>query len=250
MRAELCYNIHMPFAVKLGEFDGPLDLLLNLIEVRKMHINDVSLSQVTNEYLGYIQKLEQFSLGEMSQFILVAATLLLIKSRSLLPNLELTDEEEGDVAELERRLKRYQIIRQGARLLIRMWGVAPLRTPRKAPLVLAPRFAPGETHLAALTEVLKRIVHTLPTATFKETAQVAPTVTLEEMIDRLKDRVMRAAKMRFNEITKDADRVEVVIQFLALLELVKGGIVSAEQDRPFSDIMLQSDSVSLPRYGN
>lgn len=240
----------MPFAIKIGEFDGPLDLLLNLIEARKMHINDVALSKVTDDYLSYVQKLEQFSLGEMSQFILVAATLLLIKSRSLLPNLELTDEEEGDVAELERRLKRYQIIRQGARLLIRMWGVAPLRTPRKAPLVLAPRFAPGETNLAALTEALQRLVHALPTILFRETAQVAPAVSLEEMIDRLKERVMRAAKMRFREITQDADRVEVVIQFLALLELVKGGFVSAEQDRPFSDIMLQSDTVGIPHYGN
>jgi len=240
----------MPFAVKLGEFDGPLDLLLGLIEARKMHINDVSLSQVTDDYLGYIQKLEQSSLGEMSQFILVAATLLLVKSRSLLPNLELTDEEEGDVAELERRLKHYQIFRQGARLLARIWGAVPLRTPRKAPLVLAPRFAPGETNLAALAEALQHIVHALPTVIFKETAQVAPTVTLEEVIDRLKDRVMRAAKMRFKEITKDADRVEVVIQFLALLELVKDGFVSAEQDRPFSDIMLQSDTIGTPRYGN
>lgn len=240
----------MPFAVKMGEFDGPLDLLLSLIEVRKMHINDVSLSKVTDDYLAYVQQLQHFSLGEAAQFVLVAATLLLIKSRSLLPNLELTDEEEGDVAELERRLKKYQIIKQGARLLLRTWGVNPLRTPAKAPLRVVPRFAPGDVMLATITEALKRLVQTLPTSTFRETAQVLPMVTLEEMIDRLKDRVMRAAKMRFKELTKDASRADVVIQFLALLELVKGGVIAAEQDRPFSDIMLQSDSVGTPRYGN
>ncbi|MBI4067940.1 segregation/condensation protein A [Candidatus Kaiserbacteria bacterium] len=240
----------MPFAVKLGEFDGPLDLLLGLIEVRKMHINDVSLSKVTDDYLAYVQQLQQFSLGEAAQFVLVAATLLLIKSRSLLPNLELTNEEEGDVAELERRLKRYQIIKHGARLLTRAWGVMPLRTPAKAPIRFVPRFTPGDITLAMITGVLQKLVQTLPTATFRETAQVQPTVTLEEMIDRLKDRVMRAAKMRFKELTKDASRADVVIQFLALLELVRGGVIAAEQDRPFSDIMLQSDTVGIPRYGN
>ena len=240
----------MPFVVKLGEFDGPLDLLLGLIEVRKMHINDVSLSKVTDDYLAYVQQLQQFSLGEAAQFVLVAATLLLIKSRSLLPNLELTDEEEGDVAELERRLKRYQIIKQGARLLLRAWGVTPLRTPAKAPIHIVPGFTPGDTTLAMITRALQKLMQALPTAMFRETAQVLPVVTLEEMIDRLKDRVMRAAKMRFRELTKDASRADVVIQFLALLELMKSGVIAAEQDRPFSDIMLQSDSVGTPRYGN
>ncbi len=215
-----------------------------------MHINDIALAKVTDDYLGYVQQLNQFSLGEAAQFVLVASTLLLIKSRSLLPNLELTDEEEGDVAELERRLKRYQMFKHGARLLMRIWGTAPLRQPARAPIRIAVRFAPADIETAILTDALRKIIHALPTTAFKETAQVAPTITLEEMIDRLKDRVLRAVKTRFRDMTEGADRAEVVIQFLALLELVKGGIVSAEQDRPFHDIMLQSDTVGTPQYGH
>lgn len=239
----------MPFAVKVGTFDGPLDLLLGLIEERKMHINDVGLAQVTDDYLSYVQSHGSFPLGEVSQFVLVAATLLLIKSRSLLPNLELTDEEQMDVAELERRLKHYQLIKQAARALSKEWGQRPLRTPARAPVHIAARFAPGDTTLGHIVEALKKLISILPTAAFREVAHVAASISLEDMIEQLKDRVIKAAKMRFKDMTANASKVEVVIHFLALLELVKGGIVAATQDKPFSDIMMESDNVQTPHYG-
>lgn len=239
----------MPFAVKVGEFDGPLDLLLGLIEERKMHINDVGLAQVTDDYLSYVQSHGNFPLGEVSQFILVASTLLLIKSRSLLPNLELTDEEQMDVAELERRLKHYQIIKRAARALYQQWGLTPLRAPSQAPMRMTARFAPGDITLVRLVEVLKKLISVLPTTTFREVARVASTITLEEMIDKLKERIMKAAKTRFRDLTNNASSIDVVIHFLALLELIKDGFVAAAQDKPFSDIMLESNQVGTPRYG-
>lgn len=235
--------------MKIGEFDGPLDLLVGLIEQRKMHVNDVSLAQVTDDYMTYTQEMTQFSLAEVSQFVLVAATLLLIKSRSLLPNLELTDEEESDVHELERRLKHYQLIKRGARALMSAWGTCPLREPKKAPIRVTPHFSPGETTASILMESLRKLVSALPTMAFRETVHVETTVTLEEMIDRLKDRVMRAARTRFKDLTSNASKVEVVIHFLALLELVKGGFVSAAQDKPFSDILMEPEQADTPRYG-
>lgn len=239
----------MPFAVKVGEFDGPLDLLLGLIEERKMHINDVGLAQVTDDYLSYVQKHGSFPLSEVSQFILVATTLLLIKSRSLLPNLELTDEEQMDVAELERRLKHYQIIKKASRALYQQWGRSPLRAPARAPMRMMAHFAPGDTTLTQLIETLKKLIATLPIATFLEVAHVASIITLEEMIDKLKERLMKATKTRFRDLTHNASPVEVVIHFLALLELVKSGFIVATQDKPFNDIMMESDHVSTPRYG-
>ncbi len=239
----------MPFAVKVGKFDGPLDLLLGLIEERKMHINDVGLAQVTDDYLSYVQGHGGFPLGEVSQFILVASTLLLIKSRSLLPNLELTDEEQMDVAELERRLKHYQLIKRAARALYQKWGQVPLRSPARAPIRIVVRFAPGETTLEQLVNALRRLVSIFPTATFKEIAHVASTISLEDMIENLKVRVMKAAKMKFKDLTSNASKIEVVIHFLALLELVKGGFVSATQGEHFSDIIMESDKVDTPRYG-
>src|SRR5665213_3863895 len=119
------------FAIETPAFQGPLETLLNLIEERKMPVSDVSLSQVCDAYLAYVEKLPEMPLGETAQFILVASTLLLIKSRTLLPSLELSTEERESVEELERRLARYALIRNAAKVLRRSWG--------KDPLVLAQR---------------------------------------------------------------------------------------------------------------
>lgn len=239
----------MPFAVKIGQFDGPLDLLLGLIEERRLSVSDISLSKVTDEYLGYVQKFEHYPMHEVSQFVLVAATLLLIKSRSLLPNMELTDEEEGDIKELERRLKHYKIIRQGARLLLKEWGTRPLRTPARAPIHLAPRFAPGNITLAILTSAFSALINALPTAAFMNTVSIEPTITLEDMIKKLEKRITEAVRLGFRELTKHANKNEVVIQFLAVLELIRNGLVTARQEKTFSDIMLESDAVKTPTYG-
>src|SRR3989344_1126361 len=100
------------YHIKTEAFQGPLDLLLQLIEKRKLHINDISLAHITDDYLAHIAGLETFPLKEAAHFILVASTLVLIKSRSLLPSLSLTDEEEGDIKDLERRLKEYKRIKE------------------------------------------------------------------------------------------------------------------------------------------
>src|SRR3989338_5845649 len=97
------------FQIKTINFEGPFRLLLDLIEKRKLHISDVSLAQVTEDYLAYMNKLGGLPPAEVSSFILVASTLLLIKSKSLLPNLDLTSEEEGDIRNLEERLRLYEL---------------------------------------------------------------------------------------------------------------------------------------------
>ena len=99
------------YQVKTPIFEGPLDLLLNLIEKRKLFINEISLAEVTDDYLTYIKNLPKISISDMTIFILIAATLILIKSKSLISNIELTEEEEGQIEDLERRLKIYQKIK-------------------------------------------------------------------------------------------------------------------------------------------
>jgi segregation and condensation protein A len=92
------------FLVKTEAFEGPLDLLLHLIEKRKLLINEVSLIKITDDYIEYIQSHDNISLKNNAHFILVASTLVLIKSKSLLPTLELTREEEQDIEDLEARI--------------------------------------------------------------------------------------------------------------------------------------------------
>src|SRR3989344_4683582 len=102
----------MSFTIKQQHFEGPLDVLLDLIEKRKFFINDISLAKVADDYLAYIKALEKFPLADSANFVLVASTLVLIKSKSLLPNLELTTEEQGDIADLERRLVLYRRMKE------------------------------------------------------------------------------------------------------------------------------------------
>jgi chromatin segregation and condensation protein Rec8/ScpA/Scc1 (kleisin family) len=102
----------LKYSVKTPVFEGPLDLLLDLIEKRKLFVSDVSLSQVTDDFIAYIESHEEFPISESAEFIVVASTLMLLKSRSLLPSLELTEEEEGSIEDLERRLKIYARVKE------------------------------------------------------------------------------------------------------------------------------------------
>ncbi len=100
--------------VKTPVYEGPLDLLLELIEKRKFLINDISLAEVTDEYLARINSMEEMPVGETAEFVALAATLLLIKSRSLLPTLSLSEEESHDIKELQYRLALYQILKRAS----------------------------------------------------------------------------------------------------------------------------------------
>jgi segregation and condensation protein A len=98
------------YTVKTSGYEGPFELLLELIEKRKLFVNDIAIATVTDDFLSYIKASENRSPSYISAFIVVAATLLLIKSRSLLPNFNLTQEEKEEVGALERRLTMYKII--------------------------------------------------------------------------------------------------------------------------------------------
>ena len=104
----------MPITVKTSVYEGPLEVLLELIEKRKLLINDISLASVTDEYIARVNTMPHLPVGETAEFISLAATLLLIKSRSLLPNLQLSEEESRDIKELEYRLALYQLIKEAS----------------------------------------------------------------------------------------------------------------------------------------
>ena len=236
------------FTVKAQEFEGPLEALLNMIEARKLSISEVNLASVCDSYLAYIESLPELPLGETSQFILVASTLLLIKSRSLLPLLELSREERESVEELERRLVRLAQVRKAARLLRKQWGTSPMLLPRAAPAQPI-RFAPGEASLHALASAVARIIRTLPKPAALREAIVAPVRALDEVIGEVRDRLRRAARATFSDLTKTASREERIVYFLAMLELVRSGSASVAQETLFSDIMIEIEQTGIPKYG-
>lgn len=236
------------FSVATERFEGPLETLLNLIEERKMPVSEVSLSQVCDAYLAYVEKLPELPLGETAQFILVASTLLLIKSRTLLPMLELSADERESVDELERRLARYAIIRTASKMLRKEWGRAPLLFPRRAP-ARAITFAPSEASVATLLKSAERLLSLLPKPEAVVRAAVAPILALEDVIVQLKNRLSSAIRTRFSELIKTKGKDEVIVYFLAMLELVRSGSASVSQDKLFEEIEMEIESVAAPRYG-
>ena len=236
------------FSIHTQQFDGPLDLLLSLIQERKLYINEISLAQVTDAYLGYLDNYTEHPIAETAQFVYIASTLLLIKSRSLLPNMELTEEEEQDIAELERRLKLYRIIRTASRSLGRVWESAPLAPSRYRPLEEV-QFRPGkDLTLALMHDVAHSLVSSFPAQIFRPEVRVEATKSLEEVVGTLRERIQRTSRLMFSEIKKGGNKADVIVHFLALLELVKGGIVAAEQGKTFDDIVVASDTVTTPSY--
>jgi len=243
------------FQIENEHYEGPLETLLDLIESRKLAVSLVSLSEVCDAYLAYVEKLPELPLSETSQFVLVASTLLLIKSRSLLP-VPLTDDEELSIEELERRLKRLAKIREAAKVLKKEWGTRSLAFARRSPDIVKitglekPKFAPGEATVATILAAVKKLVQTLPKPDKLAEATVAPILKLEDVIVNLKDRLTRAARARWSDITKGASRGDTIVHFLAILELVRHGSVSVTQDKLFSDILIESDAAEgVPRYG-
>lgn len=240
----------MPYVVRTERFEGPLHLLLDLIEKRKLLINDISLSQVADDFLSHIKELPELPLNETAEFVSLAATLLLIKSRSLLPLLTLTEEEQSDVASLERRLALLKLFRAASGDLNRAW----LSTPSAAHTGQAPTpvFAPDrDTTAVKLKEAIERVLFAFPRPAQLPTAVVKTVISLEEMIVRLTERIGTQLKMSFREFSGHgkAAKDDIIVSFLALLELVKQGIIRAEQEGAFGDIALETDQIATPTYG-
>jgi segregation and condensation protein A len=234
-------------------FRGPLETLLDLIESRKLSVSLVSLSEVCDSYLAYVEKLPELPISETSQFVLVASTLLLIKSRSLLP-VDLTDEEEQSIEELERRLRHLARIREVAKQVKKQWGVGALSLERRMPDMqqtsgVQKLFAPREASAQTILAVVHKLIRTLPKPEAMIEATVAPVLKLEDVIVSLKNRLTGAVRTRWSEVTKGASRHDMIVHFLAILELVRGGSVSVSQEKLFSDILLETDDVGAPKYG-
>ncbi len=237
------------YKIKTEIFEGPLDLLLSLIEKRKLLINEVSLAQITDDYIAYIKGSGNQSMGESANFILIASTLLLIKSRSLLPNLTLSEEEEHSIDELERRLKIYKEIKELSVHIGERFGKEMIFAPQMRKF--DPVFSPdSDTTLQNILSSIEHVLQSLPKKEFLPKAVVKKIISLEEMIENLTKRIQSSLRIGFKDLAKMGkdDKINVIVSFLAVLELVKQGVVSVAQESKHHDIMIESNEVSLPKY--
>jgi len=230
----------MAYQIHLEQFEGPLDLLLSLIEKEKLDITLVSLSKVTDQYLEYIKKEESVSLADLSSFLSVAVRLLLIKSRALLPILEFTDEEEESMDDLEIRLKEYQRFREMAsRLGVLIQGKQHIHI-RESFLGTRVVFYPPEGLTGdVLRSHFSNVLGEIPLKEILPEKELQTVITLEEKINELRSSLQERAESSFSDLIQSgSSRVEVIVSFLALLEMVKQRIISVDQEKFFSNIRI------------
>ena len=231
------------YTVRLPVFEGPLDLLLHLIEGRELDITKVSLAEVTNQYLEYISQLDQLEPEKLADFLVIAAKLLLIKSRMLLPQppAEPDDEEEDVGDELVRRLIEYRRFKSAAQQL-RFREEQGLR----AHVRLVPPPHPERTvslesvSLDALLEAVRQAMVSQTASSADEV--IAPVqISLPEKIAHLESLLTQHGHFSFSRVLEQAtSRMEIIVTFLALLQLMKRRRVLVEQRKLFGDIVVSS----------
>lgn len=238
------------YKVKTEVFEGPLELLLDLIEKRKLFINEISLAKIADDYIGFVRQMERFPTAEIASFILVASTLILIKSKSLLPSLSLTDEEQSDISDLEDRLKLYQKIKELSGHIKNIFGKRIIFS-RLQNKIIEPVFSPdSQITLKNILEAARDVLKNLPKPEALPKAVVKKIISLEEVIENLTERIKSGLKMSFRNFSNigKQDKVTVIVSFLAMLELVKQGIIQATQEKLFEDIDMETQDLAVPRY--
>ena len=230
------------YQLKIAEFEGPLAKLLELIESKKLPINRLNMSLVTGDFLQYLQTLEKADSRTIADFISVAAKLILIKSHALLPQMELGEEEEKEIVDLETRLKLYKEIKTLEPHIKTVW-MKEVSYTRDYLAGVQPGFylsqeIKGEDLLESIAKLARDLALFFP----QQESTKVKLVNLEEKIRELILRVDKVFKTSFNEVTRDKNRSEIIVLFLALLHLLKDNLVNINQQDKFSDIEIVSKS--------
>ncbi|MBW6440437.1 segregation/condensation protein A [Patescibacteria group bacterium] len=223
-------------------FEGPLDLLLDLIEKEKLDITDIALAQVADQFIGYLENSKEDITPEyLSSFILVAGKLILIKSKAILPMLELEKEEEEDIEELKSRLREYQRFKNISKEIKLLEKRSEMFYSRQSYSGMKNIFSPPEDiSCIDLQSSLENIFIKMPQIDTTRKMVIINNINIKDKIQYIKDRMMHRIEMTFKDMTVDAsDKIEIIITFLAMLELVRKSLVVVEQADMFGDIKIK-----------
>jgi segregation and condensation protein A len=239
----------MEFTVKLDRYEGPYTKLLELIEERKLSITEISLVDVADDYIAYIKTLDQKNLVDISQFIVVASTLMLMKAKSLLPGVSYTEEEEKQVHDLEQKLELYAILVRASVCIRDRYMRHPLYMRERAPLTRGSVFVPGnKVNVDVLLSVAQLTLATYLTPKALVKVAVEQALRLENVIESLLERVRTMqGRVTLQSLANGAKTIEerkklLIVNFIALLELVRSGGVQASQNADGGDIEIHQNS--------
>lgn len=227
------------FKLNTEKFAGPMDLLLSLIEDKKMEITEVSLAQVTDEFLKHIGDIKQTAPGILADFLVIAAKLLLIKSRALLPTLELNKEDQEDIESFTKRLEIYKIFKEASKNLKNIFCQKQLFS-REFLLDQNPIFYPPEKLTAEdLHKAFQSIwdeFQKLEEATTVE--KIRKIVKIEEKIQDILKMMSGGINTSFSKMIDKKEKIDIIINFLAILHMFKDKLIAIEQDNEFGEINL------------
>lgn len=225
--------------VELQDFNGPLDLLLQLIEKNELEITKIALADVTEQFLQYMDKVEERKPEELADFLVVATKLLLLKSQAIMPYLQQEEEEDpGELAAQLRMYKKYLDAMVGIEMLLNSGATLYPRKHTKVEREVVfspPPSATSDTMHEHYVEVLRKLepVVRIPKAAMERV------VSLREKLNQVTEKIKKNARLSFRELLQDSSsKGEVVVTFLAILELVKQRTVRVEQGTPGSDMQI------------
>ena len=230
--------------ISLEKFEGPLDLLLQLIEKDKLKVSEISLAKITDQYLAYINE-QKIASEEVADFLLIAAKLIYIKSRYLLPDFNLGEEDDG--LSLARQLKIYRQYYQASKLINKMWlDKKKLSYQREGDIkmffdvgFLPPKNLSQQILQRLFQDILSRIdqIVNLPKVV------MAKAVSIGEKIQHIKDLINAKQSLLFSQLFKEKNnKTEVIVSFLAILELVKQKEINVQQNALFADFNIYKNN--------
>ena len=237
------------YAIKLDNFEGPLDLLCHLVDKIKMDINQISISEITDQYIEYINKMQELNLDVTSEFILMASTLLFIKSKSLLPK-QVEDEAELTEEELVHRIieyKKYKEISKKLKEFYQIYSKRFYKVPDKIELParkLEQKFSKDliEQNYKNLLERNKSKIN--KNAINIEKIAITETVTVTSKVKDIFKELIKKPKFIFSKLcsAKKYTRLETVTAFSGILELTRRNKIRAQQEKNFGDIIVEKAS--------
>lgn len=227
--------------IKLQQFEGPLDLLLTLIEEQKLNITEIALAEVTEQFLQYVKDLEQIEPTALADYLNIAAKLLVIKSKAILPSLDVAQNQELEPEEdLTEKLILYKKFKEVSRYLKQLDANRQQSFTRSAIFNERINFFPDpnvttQTLHTSILRVLQQLkeLDNLPKAKIKEA------ISIQAKISDLQAKLANKIETSLSELLAEAkNKDEVIVTFLALLELIKQRIFSVKQDILFTDVKI------------
>lgn len=222
----------------LEKFNGPLDLLLNLVGEQKLDISEISLTQVTEQYLNYLNAVEEKMPEDLADFLVIAARLLFLKSKNLLPEQPLEEDEGPSLAD---QLRLYQAFVEASKKLNHRWNSGKRGVFRIVdPYELAGFVPPPNLGLEKMREFMVKLLDRIKPLPSLPQTSIDKGVSLKEKAEQIKNLFQSIKFMSFQKLLNDAkSRTEVIVTFLALLELMKKDFIALKQKKVFEEILIE-----------